>query len=135
MKLPTVLCVDDNPAIRELYEGLLGKNGYEVITTGSGWQALDVFQAIGSEIDAVILDCEMPEMDGFELAARLKHDNPTLPIVMVSSVDPALQEMCPFVDAAILKGAPMRHIMDRIELLLADTEGRTEPQPAGAPPM
>lgn len=135
MKLPTVLCVDDNAGIRELYEALLGRYGYEVIATSNGKQALDVFQALGPEIDAVILDCEMPGMDGFELAAHLKRRSPQLPILMVSSLDPELQEMSPFVDAAILKGAPVRDIMDRIELLLAEGERSLEREEAGAPPM
>jgi len=135
MKSPTLLCVDDDPGIRELYETLFGTNGYEVIAIGSGRQALDVFQAMGSEIDAVVLDCEMPGMDGFELAARLKRQDPNLPIVMVSSIDPELQEISPFVDAAIIKGAPVRDIVDRIELLLAEDERRGEPEPAGASPI
>jgi CheY-like chemotaxis protein len=119
MKSPTVLCVDDDAGIRELYGALLGQNGYEVIAASNGRHALHVFQDKEEEIDAVILDYEMPEMNGLELAAWLKQRDPTLPVIMVSGSHPELEEMAPFVDAAMGKGVPLRHILDRLQLLLA----------------
>lgn len=44
MKSPTVLCVDDDAGIRELYGALLGQNGYEVLAASNGRHALHVFQ-------------------------------------------------------------------------------------------
>jgi DNA-binding response OmpR family regulator len=71
------------------------------------------------EIDAVILDYEMPGMNGLELATWLKARHPTLPVIMISGSHPELQEMTPFVDAAMGKGVPLRHILDRLQVLLA----------------
>jgi len=119
MKSPTVLCVDDDAGIRELYGALLGQNGYEVLAASNGRHALHVFQDKEEEIDAVILDYEMPGMNGLELAAWLKQRQPTLPVIMVSGSHPELEEMAPFVDAAMGKGVPLRHILDRLQLLLA----------------
>ena len=119
MKSPTVLCVDDDAGIRELYGALLGQNGYEVLAASNGRHALHVFQDKEEEIDAVILDYEMPGMNGLELAAWLKQRQPTLPVIMDSGSHPELQEMAPFVDAAMGKGVPLRHILDRLQLLLA----------------
>jgi CheY-like chemotaxis protein len=119
MKSPTVLCVDDDAGIRELYGALLGQNGYEVLAASNGRHALHVFQDKEAEIDAVILDYEMPGMNGLELAAWLKQRQPTLPVIMVSGSHPELEEMAPFVDAAMGKGVPLRHILDRLQLLLS----------------
>jgi CheY-like chemotaxis protein len=119
MKSPTVLCVDDDARFRELYGKLLRLNGYEVIAASNGRHALHVFDAKDKEIDAVILDYEMPGMNGLELAEGLKQRQPTLPVIMVSGAHPELEEMAPFVDAATGKGVPLRHILDRLELLLA----------------
>ena len=90
MKCPTVLCVDDDAGIRELYGALLGRNGYEVLSASDGRHALHVFQCKEREIDAVILDYEMPGMNGLELAAWLKQRQPSLPVMMISGSHPLL---------------------------------------------
>jgi CheY-like chemotaxis protein len=118
MKALTVMCVDDDAAIRELYGALLGQNGYEVIAANSGRHALHVFESKEKEIDAVILDYEMPGMNGLELATWLKQRHPKLPVIMISGSHPEPQEMAPFVDAALGKGVPLRHILDRLQVLL-----------------
>ena len=118
MKARTVMCVDDDAGIRELYGVLLGQNGYEVIAATNGRHALHVFESKGGEIDAVILDYEMPGMNGLELATWLKQRHPTLPVIMISGSHPELEQMAPFVDASIGKGDPFRKILDRLQGLL-----------------
>lgn len=124
MKTPLVLCVDDDHAIRDLYEAGLTKLGHEVIAVSGGQEALQVLEAKGSDISAAILDYEMPGMNGFELAVRLKNSAPQLPILMVSGLYPDLEDMAPFVDAAIAKGVPLEHIVDCLELLLEERKDR-----------
>jgi CheY-like chemotaxis protein len=119
MKALTVMCVDDDARIRKLYGTLLGQHGYEVIAASNGRHALHVFESTEKEIDAVILDYQMPGMNGLELATWLKQRHPTLPVIMVSGLHPELEEMAPFVDAAMGKGVPLQHILDRLQLLLA----------------
>lgn len=121
MKDPVVLCVDDDPGMRDLYRAMLSHNGYEAIAVGNAYQALAVCQ-FSRNIDIAIVDLQMPGMNGYELAERLKALNPALPIVMVSSYDPEIEEMFPFIDAAIQKGVPIRNILNRIELLLAERD-------------
>jgi CheY-like chemotaxis protein len=121
----TVMCVDDDAGIRELYGALLGQNGYEVIAAVNGRHALHVFETKENEIDAVILDYEMPGMNGLELATWLKQRHPTLPVIMVSGSHPDLEQMAPFVDAAMGKGVPLRHILDRLQVLLAPSRMST----------
>ena len=78
-----------------------------------------MFETKQKEIDAVILDYEMPGMNGLELATWLKQRHPTLPVIMISGSYPDLEQMTPFVDATLGKGVPLRHILDRLRLLPA----------------
>jgi CheY-like chemotaxis protein len=103
MKSLTVMCVDDDAGIRELCGALLSQNGYEFIAASNGLHALHVFETKENEIDAVILDYEMPGMNGLEPATWLKQRHPTLPVIMVSGSHPDLEQMAPFVDAAMGK--------------------------------
>lgn len=118
MKKITLLCVDDDPGIRNFYARMFSSHGYEVITSINGMQALKLFHSKEQEIDAVISDYDMPEMNGAELAAEIKRCNPMLPIIMASGSKPVLEEAMNFVDASIEKGSSIRLFLDRLEMLL-----------------
>jgi DNA-binding NtrC family response regulator len=118
MNRPTLLCVDDDPGIRELYETMLGTYGYEVLVAEGGLQALNLFRSKKKEIDAVISDYEMPGMNGAQLAAELKRYDPEIPVIVISGSLPVLEETPYFVDAAVPKGASVEKIVDHIEALL-----------------
>ena len=118
MESALVLCVDDDDAVRNFYEALFSRYGYEVVTAGSGHQALVVFNTHADSIHAAVVDYMLPGMNGFELAAKLKDHDPALPILMISGQIPELGEMSPFIDAALEKGVPVRDIIDSLELLL-----------------
>lgn len=130
LKPPTVLCVDDAEAILKFYQDLLDQHGYEVVPAANGYQALDAFRARAPHIDAVILDYEMPGMNGLELAILLKDFDPTLPIMMVSGVVPHWHELHPFIDVALLKGVPIQEIVGHVKLLVAERPLRREQRPS-----
>ena len=65
-----VLVVDDEPPIVELVSGYLVREGYEVVATGDGLEALDLVRASG--VDVVILDVMLPGLDGIEVCRRLR---------------------------------------------------------------
>ena len=129
MERHTLLCVDDDPGIRELYETMLGSRGYEVIVAGSGPQALKLFHSKKREIGAVLADYDMPGMNGAELAAELKRCDPGLPVIMISGCMPVLEEAPHFVDAAMEKGASVETIVDQVEVLLAAHRAGRTPVP------
>jgi two-component system cell cycle response regulator len=82
-----VLIVDDVQANLRLLEGRLSAEYFEVVTAASGFQALEICE--DGNCDIVLLDVMMPEMDGFEVARRLK-SNPTthhIPIIMLTALD------------------------------------------------
>lgn len=81
----TVLVADDSATVRVLVRMELEAAGYEVVEAEDGQQALDA--ARSGQIDAVLLDVEMPVMDGFQTIGALKADPLTadLPVVFLTS--------------------------------------------------
>lgn len=76
-----VLCVDDNSDVLELEKLLLEREGYEVLVANNGVEGLKLFR--DSKVDLVVLDYEMPQMTGAEVAQLLRRVQPTLAIIMV----------------------------------------------------
>ena len=122
MKRPILLCVDDDPGIRQLYELLLGSNGFEVLLAEDGRQALKRLRSPRHGVEAVITDYEMPGMNGIELASEVKRRNPVLPILMMSGSAPTSQEELTFIDASLPKGTSVHKIVEQIEQLLAQAQ-------------
>jgi chemosensory pili system protein ChpA (sensor histidine kinase/response regulator) len=82
---PLVMIVDDSLTVRKITSRLLTREGFEVITAKDG---LDALQLLGERVpDAMLLDIEMPRMDGFELAKTMKADTRVahIPIIMITS--------------------------------------------------
>ncbi|TAN81342.1 MAG: hybrid sensor histidine kinase/response regulator, partial [Gallionella sp.] len=80
-----VMVVDDSLTLRKIATRLLARAGYRVVTARDGVDALE--QLGGIDPSAILIDIEMPRMDGFELAVHLRRDDRTryLPIVMMTS--------------------------------------------------
>jgi chemosensory pili system protein ChpA (sensor histidine kinase/response regulator) len=79
------LVVDDSITVRRVTQRLLERNGMRVATAKDGIDALEVMQ---DQIpDIILLDIEMPRMDGYELATRVRNDErlADIPIVMITS--------------------------------------------------
>ncbi len=84
-KKPLVMVVDDSITVRKVTSRLLERNNFEVITAKDGVDAVTV---LGERVpDIMLLDIEMPRMDGFELATIVRHDDrlKKLPIIMITS--------------------------------------------------
>ncbi|MGM8213778.1 response regulator transcription factor [Virgibacillus sp. W0430] len=82
MKNKTILVVDDEEGIRVLIQLYLEKRGYNVLTAANGKDALHV---VGVENpDLILLDIEMPKMDGFEVCQEIRKKK-TVPILFLSA--------------------------------------------------
>jgi len=81
----SILVVDDSVTVRKVTSRILRRQGYRVLTAKDGIEALKTMQ---DEIPAVILlDIEMPRMDGFEVATRVRASDElrNIPIIMITS--------------------------------------------------
>lgn len=83
--MATALVVDDSRAIRAILTKTLRELGFEVREAANGKQALQVIQAEKSELTLILVDWNMPEMNGLDLLKRLRQ-NPALSSLVVVMV-------------------------------------------------
>lgn len=83
------LIVDDSPVNRKLLARHLDTLGIDSREAGHGRAALELLRSTGSDVAVVLLDIEMPVMDGYATLAAIKSDEAIrhLPVIMISSVD------------------------------------------------
>ena len=80
-----IMVVDDSITVRKVTSRLLERNGYKVLTAKDGVDAMGQLQEVVP--DMMLLDIEMPRMDGFELATHMRNDDRLkhMPIIMITS--------------------------------------------------
>lgn len=82
---PVVLIIDDSVTVRKVTSRLLERQGYETQVAKDGIDALEKLQDLTPDI--MLLDIEMPRMDGFEVATQVRHNSrlKQVPIIMITS--------------------------------------------------
>ena len=93
---PNLLIVDDSPANLELLAGMLEGRGFRVRPVVSGERALQAAQS--EPPDLVLLDINMPDMDGYEVCRRLKADATlkAVPVIFISAMDGVIDKVKAF---------------------------------------
>jgi len=79
-----ILVIDDDEGIRNFYSEVFQSTGYKVVLTSGGKEGLEILKS-DEKIDLIILDLQMPEMDGFGVLAKLKEIFEEFPPVVVST--------------------------------------------------
>jgi two-component system, cell cycle sensor histidine kinase and response regulator CckA len=82
--LETILLVEDEPAVRQLFAQALTRAGYAVYEARNGQEAIKVFDQHGDGIDLLLTDMRMPYMTGAELAHHLRGRRRTLKLLCIS---------------------------------------------------
>lgn len=113
-----ILIIDDEPAIQMLYKEEFTDAGYEVNLAGNGEEGLAVF---GSETpDLVILDINMPGLNGIEVLRRMKAQKPEIPVVLNSAYQQFKQNLGSWAsDAYIVKSYDIDELKETVRKLLA----------------
>jgi CheY-like chemotaxis protein len=103
MAKPVILCIDDDLVGLSMRKLLLEAQGYDVVMAPTGQQGLA--ELAQRRVDIVILDYQMPAMNGGEVAGLIRHKWPQLPIVMLSGYpDDVPEEIQELIDAFVTKG-------------------------------
>ena len=120
--MPKILVVDDEPEIVKLVAKLMEARGHQVSIARDGQEALDTVER--DRPDLIVLDLNLPKVDGFEVCRRLKGADSTkaIPIVMLTaayvSVEDATRGMGSGADEYVVKPFLREVLIHNVERLL-----------------
>src|ERR1700724_3423879 len=113
---PTILCIDDH------WNGLIGRkmlleqNGYEVLEASGGDEGLKLF--LSRNVDAVVVDYQMPGMNGDVVAEKIKRINSHVPIMLLSAYGPLPKSKLRAVDSFVSKSQSPNIMLSSLHDLL-----------------
>ena len=122
MRAPLILVVDDNPPLRYALGRTLRQHGFEVIDAATGEEALQL--AVSEQPDVVLLDVNLPDIHGFDVARRLKADERTrtIAILQISAsfvqMEHRMQGLAAGADAYLVEPVEPRELVANIRALL-----------------
>jgi len=117
-----ILLVDDDLKLLEIVSVSLARQGYRVRTAATGREALE--HATGSTPHLVILDLDLPDMNGIEVLDNIRDDHETMPVLVLSAqndVDARVAALDGGADQFILKPVSLRELHVRIDSALRRT--------------
>ncbi len=113
MEKKRILLVDDEEGIQLLYREEFEEEGFEVTTAYNGEEALEQFSQ--EPPDLVILDINMPGMNGIEVLRRMKEVNPNLPVILSSAYPEYKQDLSTWAsEDYIVKSANMDELKNAV---------------------
>ncbi len=113
-----ILVVDDEESIHFLYREEFEEEGYEVTSAMSGEEAIAAFDA--AMPDLVILDINMPGMDGIEVLRQMKQKRPDVPVILSSAYPEYKQDLASWAsDDYIVKSFSLDELKDSVRRHLA----------------
>lgn len=132
----TILVVDDEESLTDLVGSALRFAGYEVTTQNNGYDAL---RSIKNQMpDLVVLDVNMPELDGFEVCRRIRRDGLDLPVIFLTARDDIDDLRAGFRqggDDYLTKPFSLEELGLRIEALLRRSSGTSASSRLSAGPI
>jgi CheY-like chemotaxis protein len=110
-----LLCIDDDEDVLECEKSFLETFGYTVLTAASGSKGLEL--ASMHLVDVVIVDYLMSEMNGQEVAMKMRRLMPEVPIIMLSATIDVSEQILNLVDAFIAKDSLASQLLPMIAQL------------------
>jgi len=120
-----ILVADDEKDIRDIIGLLLGSEGYHIITAETGQEVLD---KVSADVDLYILDVNMPEMSGFNVAAKIreKHQTPIIFLTAYSGESDKVMGFTVGADDYIVKPFSNIELIMRVKAILRRTVNNAE---------
>jgi len=124
----TVLAIDDDPAFLSILRPVLRDGGFNVLTSTSGPKGLEMVRFAGRDLSVVLLDYNMPQLNGAETLSYVRQLNPRVKVMALSGVDLNLlpSSFHEGVDKFLRKPFRSQDLIDAINSLV----GATAPAPA-----
>lgn len=124
MSQKTILLVEDDQNQRDLYEEELTEEGYRVVTAGDGRAAL---QGISEHApDLVVMDINMPVMDGLDALSRMMEHDSHIPVIINSAYASYQESFSSWAaDAYIVKSSDLTELKETIKRLLSESKPRS----------
>lgn len=117
--MSTILIVEDNKNQRLLYEEELRNEGYTIVTAFDGKDALEKVQE--KPPDLIVLDINMPRMDGIETIGKILSKNKQIPIIINTAYGSYKSSFMTWAaDAYVVKSSDLTELKDTIKEILAD---------------
>lgn len=116
-----ILCVDDNEQDLSVLSFMLVTNGYRVFSAVTAQEAIGMFTA--TEVDLVLANAAMPQMNGTQLAKRLKQINSHVPIVLLGDPQAMDSEMHAADALLAKKNCSPLELLERVKRMSARKRG------------
>jgi DNA-binding response OmpR family regulator len=117
--MKSILIVDDEQDIRELYESELSGEGFKTHSVSSGEEALQ-YVAGNPDIDLVILDIKLAQMDGLKVLEELRAKKTNMPVILNSAYSTYKSNFNSWLaDAYLVKSANLSELKNQVKELLA----------------
>jgi len=117
--MTTILLVEDDKNQSLLYEQELRQEGYEIITAFNGKEALEKVQE--QLPDIIIMDINMPKMDGIEAMGRILSNNKNVPVIINTAYSNYKDSFMSWAaDAYVVKSSDLSEIKSKIKEVLAN---------------
>ena len=116
-----ILCIDDDPQVRELLNDCLTHLGHRVMVASGGKEGIEMFRTAtlkNQPYEVVVTDWGMPDIDGRDVARTIKAESPSTPIIMLTGWGAIIRDdgdTTPGVDVVVNKPP---HMQELNELLL-----------------
>ena len=111
-----VLVIDDEAHVRRLYDDLLTREGFEVISTACPHKALDII--LTQTPDIIVLDIELEGDSGLKMIEKYKAECPDLPIILNSAYSTYMSDFKTWMaEAYIVKSSDIQPLVDKIREL------------------
>jgi len=127
----TIFYVDDNPKSRRILTSVIKSCGFDVLSIGDPIEA--VSRVRKTFFDLALLDYQMPQLTGSELAQKIKGAKPDTPIVLISGFSALPPFELNFVDAHLGRGTTFDELLDTIHNLIHSSSTFVKTNPFLAP--
>lgn len=123
--MDTILLVEDDKNQILLYEQELAIEGYKVVTARNGIEAIE--NARNYKPDLIVMDINMPRMDGIESMCRILSEHRNIPIIINTAYSNYQNNFMTWsADAYIIKSSDLKELKDKIKELLSKKKGKND---------